>query len=102
MTTLIKNSVIHFAKVLKVYTVLALVGVGVVVLAQLGASLRHYYSIENVALTVGIILICLLLVLKVLTGELNAIIHIPLQTKKAKHKPEEAGSPDITPRLKKS
>ena len=48
MTTLIKNSVIHFAKVLRVYTVLALVGAGVVVVAQLSASLRllDFHQIE--------------------------------------------------------
>ncbi len=43
MTTLIKNSVTHFANILKVYTIFALVGVGVVVAAQLSASLDFHH-----------------------------------------------------------
>jgi len=89
MTTLIKNSVIHFAKILRVYTVLALVGAGVVVLAQLGAGFRHYYSIENIGLTIGIILICTLIVMRILVSEIKLVDflgHIHAQTKKAKHK----------------
>jgi hypothetical protein len=41
MTILIKNSVTYIAKILKVYTVLALVGAGVVLVAQLSVSLGH-------------------------------------------------------------
>ena len=43
MTTLIKNSVTHFANILRVYTVFALVGAGVVVAAQLSASLDFHH-----------------------------------------------------------
>ena len=66
MTTLIpiRNLVIRFAQILKVYTVLALVGVAVVMLAQLGVGIIT--SIENIALTVAIIFTCTLLILWVL------------------------------------
>ena len=101
MTALIKNSVIHFAKILKVYTVLALLGAGVVMLAQLGAY--SIYSIENIALTVGIIFTCTLLVLWILgDGLISFIIHTYVPIKKAKHRSEKNVSPDISPRLKKS
>ena len=43
MTTLIKNSVTHFTHILRVYTVFALVGAGVVVAAQLSASLDFHH-----------------------------------------------------------
>ena len=105
MTTRITNSVIHFAKILKVYTVLALFGAGVVVVAQLGAGFRHYYSIENIALTVGIILTFTLLTLRVLVSKIKFVSflsHIHVQAKKAKQTSEETVSPDISPRLKKS
>ena len=85
MTTLIKNSVIHFAKILKVYTVLALVGAGIAVLAQLAAS---YYSVEHIALTAALIFTCISLVSR--------------QSNKAKNKTEEALPSDVSPRLKKS
>ena len=75
MTTLIKNSVTHFSKILRVYTVLALVGAGVAVAAQLGASLRDYYFIEYIALIIGIMFICFLLVIRARAGEVNRWIN---------------------------
>ena len=63
MTTLIKNSVIHFAKVLRVYTVLALVGAGVVVVAQLSGSFRHMLDLQQIGLSLFIFFAALTLIL---------------------------------------
>jgi hypothetical protein len=63
MTTLIKNSVIHLAKILKVYTALALVGAGVVVVAQLSASLT--FDFHQIALSLLIFFSVLSLILAV-------------------------------------
>lgn len=62
MTTLIKNSVIHFAKVLRVYTVLALVGAGVVMVAQLSSSLGLVLDFHPIGLSLLIFLSALSLI----------------------------------------
>ena len=76
MTTLTKNLVIHFAKILKVYIALALVGAGVVVVAQLSVSLRHMLDIHQVGLSLLFfvsVLSLTLVVSKPLAREFEAI-----------------------------
>ena len=72
MTTLIKNSAIHFAKVLRVYTVLALVGAGVVVVTQLSVSLRHRLDFHQIVLSLLIFFSVLSLILVVSKSAVRA------------------------------
>lgn len=65
MTPLLKNSVIHLVRILKVYTLLALVGAGVVATAQLSAHYGHMLDIHQIALSLLIFCSMLSLILVV-------------------------------------